>query len=132
VHWQVAAASDLVIDGNGSTVNFSDFCLGLVLANVNRVTLRNFEFAWPNIQIASVASIVAVGGNGTTGYTYDVRISDLSAAQMPRMIAGITAWDRSSDHFDLALTTPSPVVTSFPPIACRVEATTSGLAFAAP
>jgi hypothetical protein len=101
VHWQVAGASDLVIDGHGSTVNLSDFCLGLVLANVDRVTLRNFEFAWPNIQIASVASIVAIGGNGTTGYTYDVRISDLSAAQMPRMIAGITAWDRSADHFDL-------------------------------
>jgi hypothetical protein len=102
VHWQVAGASDLVIDGHGSTVNFSDFCLGLVLANVNRVTLRNFTFAWPDIQIASVATIVAVGGNGTTGYTYDVRIDDLSAAHLPKMIAGITAWNRSADHFDLA------------------------------
>jgi len=26
VHWQVANASDLVIDGHGSTINFSDFC----------------------------------------------------------------------------------------------------------
>jgi hypothetical protein len=34
VHWQVAGASDLVIDGHGSTVNFSDFCVGLNLANV--------------------------------------------------------------------------------------------------
>lgn len=32
----------------------------------------------------------------------------------------------------LALSTPSPLVTPFAPIACRVEATTSGLAFAAP
>lgn len=101
VHWQVAGASDLVIDGHGSTVNFSDFCLGLVLANVNRVTLRNFEFAWPNIQIASVATIVAVGGNGSTGYTYDVRISDLNSAHLPKMIAGVTAWDKRADHFDL-------------------------------
>jgi hypothetical protein len=101
VHWQVAGAADLVIDGHGSTVNFSDFCLGMVLANVNRVTLRNFQFAWPDIQIASVATIVAVGGNGTSGYTYDVRIADLNPARMPRMIAGITAWDRGADHFDL-------------------------------
>jgi hypothetical protein len=101
VHWQVAGASDLVIDGHGSTVNFSDFCLGMVLANVNRVTLRNFEFAWPDIQIASVATIIAVGGNGTSGYTYDVSITDSNATRMPRMIAGITAWDRSADHFDL-------------------------------
>jgi hypothetical protein len=86
---------------HGSAVNFSDFCLGMVLANVNRVTLRNFEFAWPDIQIASVATVVAIGGNGTAGYTYDVSIPDLNAAQMPRMIAGITAWDRSADHFDL-------------------------------
>jgi len=49
---------------HGSAVNFSDFCLGMVLANVNRVTLRNFEFAWPDIQIASVATVVAIGGNG--------------------------------------------------------------------
>lgn len=101
VHWQVAGASDLVIDGHGSTVNFSDFCLGMVLANVNRVTLRNFQFAWPDIQIASVATVIAVGGNGTTGYTYDVRITDLNPARMPRMIAGTTAWDRRANHFDL-------------------------------
>ncbi len=101
VHWQVAGASDLVIDGHGSTVNFSDFCLGLVLANVNRVTLRNFQFVWPDIQIASVATIIAVGGNGATGYTYDVKITDLASTRLPRMIAGITAWDRSTDHFDL-------------------------------
>jgi hypothetical protein len=101
VHWQVAGASDLVIDGHGSTVNFSDFCLGMVLANVNRVTLRNFEFAWPNIQIASVATIIAIGGNGTTGYTYDAKITDLKSTQVPKLIAGITAWDRSANHFDL-------------------------------
>ncbi|MGA2779141.1 MAG: hypothetical protein ABSF94_16410 [Steroidobacteraceae bacterium] len=101
VHWQVAGASDLVIDGHGSTVNFSDFCLGMVLANVNRLTLKNFEFAWPDIQIASVATIIAVGGNGTSGYTYDVRINDVNPSQAPRMIAGITAWDRRANHFDL-------------------------------
>ena len=39
VHWQLpSGASDLVIDGQGSTVNFSDFCLGLNLPNVDRVT----------------------------------------------------------------------------------------------
>lgn len=101
VHWQVAGASDLVIDGHGSRVNFSDFCLGLVLANVNRVTLRNFEFAWPNIRIASVATIVAVGGNGITGYTYDVKIGPSSSGHFPKMIAGITAWDKRADYWDL-------------------------------
>lgn len=73
----------------------------MVLANVNRITLRNFEFAWPEIQIASVATITAVGGNGTNGYTYDVKITDLASTRLPRMIAAITAWDRNADHFDL-------------------------------
>jgi hypothetical protein len=101
VHWQVAGASDLVIDGHESTVNFSDFCFGLNLATVNRVTLRNFTFAWPNIRIASVATIVAVGGNGTTGYTYDVKIPAAEAINVPNMVAGTTAWDRSANHWDL-------------------------------
>jgi hypothetical protein len=94
VHWQVAGASDLVIDGHGSTVNFSDFCVGLNLANVNRVILRNFTFAWPNIRIAAVATIVAVGGNGTAGYTYDVKIPAADPTDLPKMLAGTTAWDR--------------------------------------
>jgi hypothetical protein len=101
VHWQVANASDLVIDGHGSTVNFSDFCIGLNLANVNRVTLRNFVFSWPNIPIASVATVVAVGGNGDTGYTYDVKIALTPGTRPPRMIAAATAWDKAADHWDL-------------------------------
>lgn len=102
VHWQVANASDLVIDGHGSTVNFSDFCLGLSLANVNRVTLRNFVFSWPNIQIASVGTVVAVGGNGDTGYTYDVKIALAPGARLPKMIAAATAWNKVADHWDLS------------------------------
>ncbi len=101
VHWQVANASDMVIDGHGSTINFSDFCLGLNLANVNRVTLKNFVFSWPNIQIASVATVVAVGGNGDSGYTYDVKIPLTTGARLPTMIAAATAWDKRADHWDL-------------------------------
>jgi hypothetical protein len=101
VHWQVANTSDLVIDGHGSTVNFSDFCLGLNIANVNRVTLRNFVFSWPNIQIASVATVTAVGGNGDSGYTYDVKIDLTQGARLPKMIAAATAWDKAADHWDL-------------------------------
>jgi hypothetical protein len=102
VHWQVAGASDLVIDGHGSTVNFSDFCVGLNLASVNRVTLRNFVFAWPNIQIASVGTVVAVGGNGNTGFTYDVKIDLSPGARVPKMIAAATAWNKGADHWDLS------------------------------
>jgi hypothetical protein len=102
VHWQLpSGASDLVIDGQGATVNFSDLCLGLNLPAVKRVTLKNFTFAWPNIEIAAVATVTAVGGNGTTGFTYDVKIGPPLAATLPKMIAAITSWDRAADHWDL-------------------------------
>jgi hypothetical protein len=101
VHWQLANASDMVIDGHGATVNFSDFCLGLNLANVQRVALRNIKFAWPGIRIAAVATVVAVAGNGTSGYTYDLRIDSLPATPRPRMIAAVTSWDAAAGHWDL-------------------------------
>jgi len=104
VHWQLPeGASDLVIDGQqGSTVNFSDFCLGLNLPAVNRVTFKNFTFSWPNLQIATVAKIVAVGGNGNTGYTYDVHIDAEHTGRLPRILAAINAWDRVGGHWNTA------------------------------
>lgn len=102
VHWQLPmGASDLVIDGQGSTINFSDLCLGLNLPSVKRVTLKNFTFAWPNLEIGAVGTITAVGGNGNTGYTYDVKIAPPLAATLPKMIAATTSWDKAADHWDL-------------------------------
>jgi hypothetical protein len=102
VHWQLpSGAADLVIDGQGSTINFSDFCIGLNLPNVARVTLKNFTFAWPKIQIATVATVTRVGGNGNTGYTYDVKIAPPVTGTLPKMIAAATSWDRVADHWDL-------------------------------
>jgi hypothetical protein len=102
VHWQLpAGVTDLVIDGQGSTINFSDLCVGLNLPNVARVTLKNFTFAWPTIAIATVATVTAVGGNGNTGYTYDVRIGPPITGTLPKMIAAATSWDRAADHWDL-------------------------------
>jgi hypothetical protein len=103
VHWQLPqGAADLVIDGQGSTIDFSDLCLGLNLPAVQRVVLRNFSFAWPNIPIAAVGTVIATGGNGNTGYTYDLALPPPVVGQLPKMIAAATAWDRAADHWDLA------------------------------
>jgi hypothetical protein len=102
VHWQLpSGATDLVIDGQGSTVNFSDFCVGMNLPNVNRVVLKNFTFAWPKIQIGSVATVTAVGGNGTTGYTYDAHFAPIAFGPQPKLLAATSAWDKAANHWDL-------------------------------
>jgi hypothetical protein len=115
VHWQLPlGASDLVIDGQGSTVNFSDFCLGLNLPNVDRVTFKNFTFSWPDLQIATVATIIAVGGNGNTGYTYDVHIAPEHTARLPNILAAINAWDNVHNHWDTADTSNVSYGSGFP------------------
>jgi hypothetical protein len=115
VHWQLpSGATDLVIDGQGSTVNFSDFCLGLNLPNVNRVTFKNFTFAWPNLRIATVATIVAVGGNGNTGYTYDVHIDAAHTANLPPIIAAVDSWDSVNGHWDTGNTSGVSYGNGFP------------------
>ena len=101
VHWQLVGGTDLVVDGHGSTVNFSDLCLGLNLAGVNRVLFKNFTFAWPNLQIATVASVTQTGGNGNDGYTYDVHIDAAHTANLPNTLSAATAWDATAHHWDL-------------------------------
>jgi hypothetical protein len=113
--WQLpSGASDLVIDGQGSTVNFSDFCLGLNLPNVDRVAFKNFTFSWPNLQIATVGTIIAVGGNGNTGYTYDVHIGPKQTARLPNILAAINAWDSVHNHWDTADTSNVSYGSGFP------------------
>jgi len=115
VHWQLpSGTSDLIIDGQGSTVNFSDFCLGLNLPNVDRVMFRNFTFSWPNLQIATVGTIIAVGGNGNTGYTYDVHIAAAHTARLPNILAAINAWDSVHNHWDTADTNNVSYGSGFP------------------
>lgn len=115
VHWQLpSGASDLIIDGQGSTVNFSDFCLGLNLPNVDRVTFKNFTFSWPKLQIATVATIIAVGGNGNIGYTYDVHVAPEHTARLPNILAAINAWDSVHNHYDTADTSNVSYGSGFP------------------
>jgi hypothetical protein len=115
VHWQLpSGASDLVIDGQGSTVNFSDFCLGLNLPSVDRVTFKNFTFSWPDLQIATVGTIIAIGGNGYTGYTYDVHIAPEHTARLPNILAAINAWDSIHNHWDTADTNNVSYGSGFP------------------
>jgi hypothetical protein len=53
---QARALADSLRCGQGATLNFSDLCLGLSPSAVKPMALRNFMFAWPDIETGAVAT----------------------------------------------------------------------------
>jgi Right handed beta helix region len=101
-YWQINGATDLVIDGNGSTLNFASPCQGIVLNSAQRVVLRNFVIDWPRLRVAAVGTITATGGNGTTGYTYSLQLDrEYVTPGAPKQIAAVTAWDSAKGYWSL-------------------------------
>jgi hypothetical protein len=101
-YWQISNATDLVIDGSGSTLNFTSPCQGIVLNGAQRVVLKNFVIDWPRLKIAAVGTVTATGGNGTSGYTYSLQLDpEYVTPDAPRQIAAVTAWDSAKGHWSL-------------------------------
>lgn len=59
-HVVLNGKSDLVIDGQGSTLNFTSDCDGIAFYGAMRILLKNFSLNWPNLNSAAVATISAV------------------------------------------------------------------------
>jgi hypothetical protein len=95
--------ADVVIDGQGSTVNFSAFCNGIGLINARRVVLRNFTFRWPGLKLASVGTVTAVTPptSPENQGTYTVHVDPLGPRETPKLIAAAIGWDREGGHYDL-------------------------------
>jgi hypothetical protein len=95
----IDSKNDFVIDGQGSTLNFVSDCPGVVINNSTRVTFRNFIIDWPNLKNAAVGSVVAVGGAGPSGYTYNLQVP------VANIVAGgfdaATAWDSVNNYWSL-------------------------------
>jgi hypothetical protein len=101
-YWQINNATDLVIDGNASILNFTSPCQGIVLNGAQRVVLKNFVIDWPRLKIAAVGMITASGGNGTSGYTYGLQLDpEYVTPDAPRQIAAVTAWDSAKGYWSL-------------------------------
>lgn len=88
--------TDMVIDGQGSTVNFSAFCNGVGVLNAQRVVLKNFTFAWPKLEIATVGTVISANRN-----TYSVHVGPVRFGATPTLIAAVIAWDKANSHYDL-------------------------------
>jgi hypothetical protein len=106
----IQSAHDLVLDGQGSTLNVTSNCTGILIYGSTRVTIQNFFIDWPNMQTAAVGVVAGIGGNNVSGYTYNLRLNGTnSLARINR----VTSWDIADNYFsltapthDLGYTTP--------------------------
>jgi hypothetical protein len=87
-HWTIDGVTDMTIDGQGSTLNFSKVEFGIFLNNVTRVVFRNFVLDWPNLKMFALGKIVA-GPNGQNQLQIDPAYPDDGS----KAIEAISLWD---------------------------------------
>jgi hypothetical protein len=91
-HWLITDTSDLEIDGQGSTLNFSEARDGIRIeptnASVARVRLRNFIIDWPKVQFAALGTVVA----GTAGQM-NLQIDSQYQADANTQVLDLNVWD---------------------------------------
>ncbi|HSZ08446.1 MAG TPA: right-handed parallel beta-helix repeat-containing protein [Steroidobacteraceae bacterium] len=101
-HLKLNSPTDVVIDGNGSVLNFAAPCAGIALVGATRVVLKNFTIDWPTLQIASLGTIVSSGGSGPRRYTYDVQVDPKFVSEkMPQSYKSINSWDAEHDYWSV-------------------------------
>jgi hypothetical protein len=101
-HLKISGLSDVVLDGNGSVLNFSDPRPGIAFSNITRVAMKNFTIDWPQLQISSLATIVASGGKGPRHFTYDLQIDpEFINAASPKTYKAIYSWDSKHGYWSL-------------------------------
>lgn len=102
VHWLMTNVTDLVIDGQGSTLNFNGLCQGIQMDWVQRIVFKNFNLDWPKIQVAGLATVQNVDAN-------PLKMQLVFDSEYPvnknTVIEAITSWDRTNNYW--SLTNPS-------------------------
>jgi hypothetical protein len=101
-HLKLNSPTDVVIDGNGSVLNFLAPCAGVAFVRPTRVVLRNFTIDWPKLQIASLGTITSSGGTGPRRNTYDLQIDrQYVTGTMPQSYKSINSWDADHNYWSL-------------------------------
>jgi hypothetical protein len=97
-HWYMAKITDLTIDGQGSTLNFNGLCEGIQMDGVQRISFKNFNLAWPKIQLASLATVEGVNTQtGTMKLVFDSNYH----VDAHTVMEYLTAWDREHNYWSL-------------------------------
>ena len=102
-HVIINGAQDLVIDGQGSTLNFaSPLSGGVSVTNSKRLAFKRFNLDWPRTLMASIGTIVSINDKANT---MRVRIAPQYPVESATQIIALTPWDAKSDpanpHFSL-------------------------------
>jgi hypothetical protein len=98
VHWQIVKVTDLTIDGRGSTLNFNGLCQGIQMDGVQRIAFKNFNLAWPKIQLASLATVEGVNSQTQTMklvFDPNYHVDENTVFEY------FTAWDREHNYWSL-------------------------------
>jgi hypothetical protein len=104
-HLLIKGAKDLVIDGQGSTLNFASPALeGVTIDHSQRVVFKGFNIDWPNVLMASVGTIVSIDKQSNPR-TMKVRIGSQYPVDKTTQIVVLSPWDAKTDpgnpHFAL-------------------------------
>jgi hypothetical protein len=89
VHWFIDGLTDMTIDGQGSTLNFSNPGFGILMNNATRVVFKNFVLDWPHLRIAALGRIIAGPHNGPNQLQIDPAYPDDGS----KSIEVTTPWD---------------------------------------
>jgi hypothetical protein len=87
-HWTINNITDMTIDGQGSTLNFSKPEFGINMNGITRVVFRNFILDWPNLKIAALGTIIP-GPNGQNQLQIEHAFPDNGS----KFIEALTPWD---------------------------------------
>jgi Right handed beta helix region len=98
-HWEIANITDLVIDGQGSTLNFNGLCEGIEMDWVQRVAFKNFTIDWPKVELAGLGTVQNV--DATAG-TMELLIDSNYHVDRSTPIEAITSWDTINNYWSLA------------------------------
>jgi len=97
-HLQLANIHDLVIDWQGSTLNFVSYAQGITITNCQRLNLINFNIDWPNLLMSSLGTVSQVNTDGTIVVTVDPG----AAVDSSTYIIAVTSWDRVNNQWSLS------------------------------
>jgi hypothetical protein len=102
-HWVIKGAKDLIIDGQGSTLNFaSPIVAGVTIGSSQRIIFKDFNIDWPNELMASVGAIASID---KPHHTMRLKIEPQYKVNANTRIVALTPWDAKSDpknpHFSL-------------------------------